>query len=169
MRLLPLSAGRFDYLLKPVALERLAQTVTRLQGKLAVSSPPERDGALLANLVERLKVKAAPPAYLQWIQASIGDRLEFIAVDEVLFFQSADKYTRVVRASGEALIRKPIYELLTELDPARFWQIHRASIVNIKAIAEVGRDFRGHQIVRLRENDERLEVSRSFSHLFKQM
>lgn len=162
--------GAIDYLLKPVAADRLQRTVTRLQDQIATKESPSRDGALIAELVGRLRSSAsAKKPLLEWIQASIGDRLEFIAVDEVLFFQAADKYTRVVRPTGEALIRKPIYELLGELNLDQFWQIHRSTIVNVRAIAEVGRDLRGHPIVRLRGNDERLEVSRSFAHLFKQM
>lgn len=159
--------GAVDYLLKPVAPERLQRSVERLKSQLA--QPPARDGELLAELMRQLKTKAPAKPNLEWIQASIGDRLEFIAVDEVLFFQAADKYTRVVRPAGEALIRKPIYELLNELDGARFWQVHRSTIVNIKAIQDVTRDFRGHPLIRLKGNDEKLEVSRSFTHLFKQM
>jgi DNA-binding LytR/AlgR family response regulator len=161
--------GAVDYLLKPVAPDRLTTTVARLQARMASSGEAPRDGALLAELANHLRAAANPPSHLEWIQASVGERLEFIAVEEVLFFQSADKYTRVVRRTGEALIRKPIYELLKELDPTRFWQVHRSTIVNIRAIAEVTRDFRGHPLIRLRENDERLEVSRSFAHLFRQM
>ena len=162
--------GAVDYLLKPVAADRLQRTVARLQAQLAANESPARDGALLAELVGQLRSNSvANKPRLEWIQASIGDKLEFIAVDEVLFFQAADKYTRVVRPTGEALIRKPIYELLGELNLDQFWQIHRSTIVNLRAIVEVSRDVRGHQIIRLRGNDERLEVSRSFAHLFKQM
>ncbi len=162
--------GALDYLLKPVAVDRLQRTVERLKSRLVAADAPTRDGELLAELVGRLHAGgAAPKPRLEWIQASIGERLEFIAADEVLFFQAADKYTRVVRERGEALIRKPIYELLGELDGERFWQVHRSTIVNVSAIADVSRDFRGKQVIRLRGNDERLEVSRSFAHLFKQM
>ncbi|MBK9523123.1 MAG: response regulator transcription factor [Rhodocyclaceae bacterium] len=163
--------GAIDYLLKPVDPERLARTVSRLKTALERSSPTPREGEVWATLLEKLRENAKPPAsgYLQWIQASIGERLEFIATSEVLFFQAADKYTRVVRASGEALIRKPIYELVGELDPEQFWQIHRSSLVNVKAIQDVTRDIRGHLMIRLKGIDERVEVSRSYSHRFKQM
>ena len=163
--------GAIDYLLKPVDPERLARTVSRLKTALERSSPAPREGEVWATLMEKLRENAKPPAsgYLQWIQASIGERLEFIATSEVLFFQAADKYTRVVRASGEALIRKPIYELVGELDPELFWQIHRSSLVNVKAISDVTRDIRGHLMIRLKGIDERVEVSRSYSHRFKQM
>jgi hypothetical protein len=92
-----------------------------------------------------------------------------IAVDEVLFFVSDEKYTRVQTAQVEALIRKPIKELVDELDPQQFWQIHRSTLVNVKAIAGVTRDFRGRQIVSVRGHPEKLEVSRSYTGLFKGM
>jgi DNA-binding LytR/AlgR family response regulator len=162
--------GAIDYLLKPVAPDRLQRTVARLKERLNTSTAPATDSALLGELVEKLRSsKPAAKPKLEWIQASIGDRLEFIPVADVLFFQAADKYTRVVRSTGEALIRKPIYELLGELERDKFWQIHRSTIVNVSAMLDVTRDLRGRQMVRVRGNDERLEVSRSFSHLFKQM
>ena len=92
-----------------------------------------------------------------------------IAVDEVLFFVSDEKYTRVQTAQVEALIRKPIKELVDELDPQQFWQIHRSSLVNVKAISGITRDFRGRQIVSVRGHPEKLEVSRSYTGLFKGM
>lgn len=163
--------GAIDYLLKPVDPTRLARTVSRLQTALERNSAAPREGEVWATLMEKLRDTAKPPAagYLQWIQASIGERLEFIATNDVLFFQAADKYTRVVRVGGEALIRKPIYELVGELDPEQFWQIHRSSLVNVKAIQDVTRDIRGHLMIRLKGIDERVEVSRSYSHRFKQM
>lgn len=161
--------GALDYLLKPVAIERLQQTVARIKQRLSEGDDAVRDGELLADLLARVRGTLPARSQLEWIQASIGERLEFIAIDDVLFFQAADKYTRVVRAQGEALIRKPIYELLGELDNQHFWQIHRSTIVNVRAIGEVTRDLRGRQIVALRNHPEKLEVSRSFGHLFKQM
>ena len=163
--------GAIDYLLKPVDPERLARTVSRLKAAIERNTAAPREGEIWASLMEKLSSthKAPTTGYLQWIQASIGERLEFIATNEVLFFQAADKYTRVVRATGEALIRKPIYELLGELDPEQFWQIHRSSLVNVKAINDVTRDMRGHLMIRLKGCDERVEVSRSYSHRFKQM
>ena len=163
--------GAIDYLLKPVDPERLARTVARLKSAIERNTAAPREGEIWATLMEKLSSAHKPPAsgYLQWIQASIGERLEFIATNDVLFFQAADKYTRVVRASGEALIRKPIYELVGELDPEQFWQIHRSSLVNVKAINDVTRDIRGHLMIRLKGCDERVEVSRSYSHRFKQM
>ena len=163
--------GAIDYLLKPVDPERLARTVSRLKAAIERNTTAPREGEIWASLMEKLSSTPKAPAtgYLQWIQASIGERLEFIATNEVLFFQAADKYTRVVRTTGEALIRKPIYELLGELDPEQFWQIHRSSLVNVKAINDVTRDMRGHLMIRLKGCDERVEVSRSYAHRFKQM
>ena len=109
------------------------------------------------------------PRHLQWIQASVGQAIQMIAVDEVLFFISDEKYTRVQTATLEALIRKPIKELVDELDPHKFWQIHRSTLVNAGAIASVTRDFRGRQVVAVRGRPEKLEVSRSYVGLFKGM
>lgn len=161
--------GAIDYLLKPVDPARLEKCVTRLKKALESAQPPQFDTENLARLAAQLRAVPPPASYLRWIQASIGERLEFLAVDEVLFFQSADKYSRVVRSQGEVLIRKPIYELLSELDPQQFWQIHRATIVNVRAIADVARDLRGRLMMRLKGSDERLEVSRSFAQRFRQM
>jgi DNA-binding LytR/AlgR family response regulator len=102
---------------------------------------------------------------MKWIQANVGPTIQMIAVDEVLFFVSDEKYTRVQTAQVEALIRKPIKELVDELDPQQFWQIHRSTLVNVKAIAGVTRDFRGRQIVSVRGHPEKLEVSRSYTGL----
>ena len=107
--------------------------------------------------------------YLQWIQASMGQQIRMIPVSEVLFFTSDEKYTRVQTETYEALIRKPIKELVDELDPELFWQIHRSTLVNVKAIAGVTRDFRGRQIVSVKGHKEQLEVSRSYLGLFKGM
>jgi DNA-binding LytR/AlgR family response regulator len=109
------------------------------------------------------------PPRLHWIQATVGQAIQMIAVDEVLFFISDEKYTRVQTAQVEALIRKPIKELVDELDPQQFWQIHRSTLVNVKAIAGVTRDFRGRMLVKLRKRDDTLLVSDTYSHLFRQM
>jgi DNA-binding LytR/AlgR family response regulator len=92
-----------------------------------------------------------------------------IPVTEVLFFISDEKYTRVQTETVEALIRKPIKELVDELDPHLFWQIHRSTLVNVKAISGISRDFRGRQLVSVRGANDKLEVSRSYTHLFKGM
>lgn len=165
--------GVADYVLKPAERERLQVTVARLQSRLARRGTPEADAAppvqqLLHRLAARLDPKSAP-RYLDWIQATVGPSIQMIPVADVLFFISDEKYTRVQTAHVEALIRKPIKELVDEIDPALFWQIHRSTLVNVKAIAGITRDLRGRQIVTVRGHPERLEVSRSYTHLFKGM
>ncbi len=157
--------GAVDYVLKPFNEERLASTVERLRERLA-GAPPALD-----DLVERLAGRLAPrPAeHLKWIKASVGQSVRLIPVEEVLFFQSDEKYTRVVTAEAEALIRKPIRELLAELDPEKFWQVHRATIVNVEAIASVRRGLKDQAEIALKGHRETVLVSRNFTHLFKQM
>ena len=111
----------------------------------------------------------AAPARLKWIQATVGQSIQMIPVEDVLFFISDEKYTRVQTAQFEALIRKPIKELVDELDPELFWQIHRSTLVNARAIAGISRDLRGRQIVSVKGHPEKLEVSRSYNGLFKGM
>jgi DNA-binding LytR/AlgR family response regulator len=158
--------GAIDYVLKPFNEERLAITVERLKSRL--SGPPPTIDALVEHLAERLGGGKAAE-HLKWIRASVGSQVRLIPVEEVLFFQSDEKYTRVVTCDGEALIRKPIRELLEELNPDRFWQIHRATIVNVDFIAGVRRGLRDQAELSLKDCAETLVVSRAFTHLFKQM
>jgi DNA-binding LytR/AlgR family response regulator len=158
--------GVIDYVLKPAERERLALTVERLQKRLA---EPAASSDTLQQALARLAEKLEPPARLKWIQASVGNQIQMIPIDDVLFFVSDEKYTRVQTAQQEALIRKPIKELLAELDPQQFWQIHRSTLINARAIAGIIRDERGRQLVAIRGRPEKLEVSRSFAHLFKGM
>lgn len=161
--------GVIDYVLKPAERQRLALTVQRLRGRLSRSRQDQKSlQEALARLAERLGA-AAPPAYLKWIQASVGEQIHMIAAEEVLFFISDEKYTRVQTARQSALIRRPIKELIAELDPAQFWQIHRSTVINVRAIAGVSRDYRGRQLVAVKGSPEKLEVSRSYAHLFKGM
>ena len=155
--------GAVDYVLKPVTAERLAKVVARLKGRLA--APPLDLTSLLARLAAR--DGSVPP--LRWIRASLGSTLQMIAVDDVLYFQAEDKYTKVVTGAAEALIKKPIKELYDELDPELFWQIHRATIVNLRAIAKVERDWRDQPVITLRDRPEKLVVSRTFAARFKTM
>lgn len=155
--------GAIDYLLKPPSPERMTKVVTRLKARLA-QAPLD-----LTALLARLAAREAAPAPLKWIRASLGASMQMIPVDEILYFQAQDKYTRVITADGEALIRKPIKELYEELDPELFWQIHRATIVSLRAISRVDRDARGEPIILLRGRSEKLAVSRTFSHRFKAM
>ena len=165
--------GVADYVLKPAEPERLRLTTDRIRQRLAArGTPHELPAAPLQQLLHQLSARMNPgqaPHYLQWIQASVGTAIQMIPVDEVLFFISDEKYTRVQTAQLEALIRKPIKELVDELDPQLFWQIHRSTLVNVNAIAAVTRDFRGRQVVSVKGHREQLEVSRSYTGLFKGM
>ena len=158
--------GAIDYVLKPFNEERLAATVDRLKERLAGAAPPPMED-LLERLAGRLSPR--PAEHLKWIKASLGQSVRLIPVEEVLFFQSDEKYTRVVTGDAEALIRKPIKELLDELDPDKFWQVHRATIVNVEAIASIRRGLKDQAEIALKGHRETLIVSRNFTHLFKQM
>jgi DNA-binding LytR/AlgR family response regulator len=157
--------GAVDYVLKPFNEDRLANTVERLRERL--SGAP----VAMEDLVERLAGRLAPRAseHLRWIKASVGQSVRLIPVEEILFFQSDEKYTRVVTGDSEVLIRKPIKELLDELDPDKFWQVHRATIVNVDAIAAVRRGLKDQAEIALKGHRETILVSRNFTHLFKQM
>lgn len=154
--------GAIDYVLKPISAARLFSTVGRLKERLA--QPPARLEPVLGQLGGG---QARAP--LRWITASIGQNLRLITVDEIVYFQADNKYTRVVTADAEALIRKPLKELVDELDAQQFWQIHRSTLVNAAAIAGVARDFRGRMLVKLKNRDDSLLVSDSYTHLFRQM
>jgi DNA-binding LytR/AlgR family response regulator len=158
--------GAVDYLLKPVEVERLQTTIARLKQRLA--SPPQDLSALLSKLTATLNPSQKKET-LRWIKASVGDNLRFIPVDEVVYFRSDDKYTIVYTGQHEAVIKTPIKDLLDGLDAEKFWQIHRATIINMQYIDSVSRDFRGQASVKLKGRNEALQVSRTFSHLFKQM
>ncbi|HEY5897585.1 MAG TPA: LytTR family DNA-binding domain-containing protein [Burkholderiales bacterium] len=158
--------GVIDYVLKPAERERLAVTVERLRKRVAAPAAPSGD---LQEALARLAAQISPAPRLKWIQASVGTQIQMIPVEDVLFFVSDEKYTRVQTAQQEALIRKPIKELIAELDPAQFWQIHRSTLINTRAIAGVVRDERGRQLVTIKGRPEKLEVSRSYAHLFKGM
>jgi DNA-binding LytR/AlgR family response regulator len=161
--------GAVDYLLKPAEPERVALACQRLRGRL--ERKPDPMGELLAELSQRLAGGGGPKPrdYLRWVQASVGTTLRMIPTGDILFFRAEDKYTRVQTEGFEALIRKPIKELVEELDPDEFWQIHRSILIRVDAVEHVSRDFRGRQVVQVRGCAEKLEVSRSFSHLFRQM
>ena len=165
--------GVADYVLKPAERERLGVTVSRIKQRLALRGTDDEPPAphlqqLLHKLSAKLNPGGTPPA-LKWIQATVGQAIQMIPIEDVLFFISDEKYTRVQTATIEALIRKPIKELVDEIDPDLFWQIHRSTLVNTHCIAGVTRDLRGRQIVSIKGNNEKLEVSRSYTHLFKGM
>ena len=160
--------GAVDYLLKPPDAERVALTCQRLRARLKQEPDPMND--LLAQLSQRLGAGGLKPReYMRWVQASVGANIRMIPTSDILFFRAEDKYTRVQTERFEALIRKPIKELIDELDPDEFWQIHRSTVVRVDAVEQVSRDFRGRQIVHVKGSAEKLEVSRTFNHLFKQM
>jgi len=160
--------GVVDYLLKPIAPERLAATVQRLQARVSQGNP---DAEALAALVKQLGASLQPAALepLVWITASAGKETRLIMVDDVAYFQADHKYTVVMTAEGEALLRKPIRELLDVLDPSTFKQIHRSTIVNLKAIASIARDDSGKGTVKLKSRPETLTVSQPFMALFRNM
>jgi DNA-binding LytR/AlgR family response regulator len=163
--------GAVDYVLKPPEQERLRITVDRLKERLAKPKGAAVVNDSVTQMLSQLaeKMAAPKPAYLQWIQASIGQDLRMIPVEDILFFRSDEKYTCVQTERFEALIRKPVRDLAEELDPSLFWQIHRATLVNVNAIEGVTRDIRGRHLVLIKGKPDKLEVSRSFLHLFKQM
>ena len=176
--------GAVDYVLKPAEPERLRVTAERLQKRLMQRAGEGSDSEATASSlsdaggsasVQQLlhvlsaQLKGQPVQYLSWLQASVGQSIQMVAVADVLFCVSDDKYTRVQTLKQEFLIRKPIKELVDELDPKVFWQIHRSTLVNVNAISGVQRDERGRQEVLIKGRADRLAVSRSASQLFRGM
>lgn len=182
--------GVVDYVLKPAESDRLKMTVQRLQKRLAlrqnatgfkdglkISTSDETagdPGIALPSVQQWLHVLSAqisgqPQHYLSWFQASVGQNIQMVAVEDVLYCVSDEKYTRIQTSKQEFLIRKPIKELVEELDPQLFWQIHRSTLINVKAIASIQRDERGRQEVLIKGRNEKLQVSRSASQLFRGM
>lgn len=155
--------GATDYILKPINEARLALTVRRLKQKLA-QAPADS-----VALIERRQPRRQAPQHLRWITAAVGKSLRMIMIDEVVYFQSDQKYTRVVLADSEVLIKKPLKELLAELDPEQFWQIHRSTVVNAQEIAAIEPNMSGQLTVKLKSRREPLAVSESFVKRFRQM
>ena len=165
-------AGAVDYLLKPIRADRLAQTVERLRERLAApatAAAPSLD-ALVQQLAARVAHRAADaPERLRWVSASVGDTIKMFGIDEILFFQSDEKYTRVVTARDEAHVRKPLKEIAEGLDPQEFWQVHRGVIVRASAIARAQRDELGRITLQLKNHGESLAVSQAYGWRFKPM
>lgn len=170
--------GALDYVLKPAEEVRLRRTVERLRARLASASvdaaAPSRQLESMAERLAKIErlLQAGQPAQrraLRWLQATQGNTLRLIAVDQVLFFRSDEKYTRIQTAQAEWLVRTPLRELVEQVDRELFWQIHRGTIVNVRAIERVERDDAGRLRIRVRGHPEILDVSRGFSHLFRQM
>ncbi len=155
--------GAVDYVLKPYDSQRLGVAVRRVQERLADAPPP------LADLLRDLSAAARPKPFLTWIKASRGNDVDLIMVGDVCYFRSDTKYTSVFTETREALIRASIKELAADLDPSRFWQIHRSTIVNVEAIASVSRTMAGGTVLRLKSRPERLTVSEPYRRLFKHM
>jgi DNA-binding LytR/AlgR family response regulator len=167
-------AQAVDYLLKPVQPERLKKTLQKLQKSIVSSRSAATDfEATVAQLRNLLLMPASSPnlaaARLQHIQASVGNAIHLVPVTDVVYLEAADKYLRVLTASREYLIRTPLKELLPQLDPGLFWQIHRGTVVNSGCVALAARDEQGRLSLSLRGRAERLAVSRLFAHHFKAM
>jgi DNA-binding LytR/AlgR family response regulator len=172
-------AQAVDYLLKPVQPERLKKTLQKLQQSLASKrSSATNFEATLTQLRSLLAMPHSPPSllsppssapWLQHIQASVGSAIHLVPLPEVLYLEAADKYVRVLTAKREYLIRTPLRELLPQIDPARFWQIHRGTVVNHHCVELALRDDQGRLSLSLRGRPERLAVSRLFAHQFKAM
>jgi DNA-binding LytR/AlgR family response regulator len=158
-----------DYILKPVTEERLKITIRRLQKRISSMPAPSPGLKETMERVLRALESRKPPARLQWIKVQHGDGVRLIPAEEICYFQSSDKYTIVMTKEGESLIKKSITSLSKELDPDTYWQIHRGTIVNVNQIDKVHRSFMGRQTIKLKNRPETLTVSRSYSHLFKQM
>jgi DNA-binding LytR/AlgR family response regulator len=156
--------GAADYVMKPLDAERLAVTIKRL--KTRVDAVPANLDGLLNVLRERLGTRRE---YLRWITASVGSELRLITVEEICYFQADNKCTLVVTPDRESVIYRTIKELTELIDPATFWQIHRGTIVNIRHVAGISRDYRGRLSVQLRQRRETLPVSAPYAHLFKRM
>lgn len=169
-------AQAIDYVLKPVQAARLQKTVDKVQGLLARREARTMDATLeqLRYLLSSTSASspapaASPQAPLKVIQASVGNALRLVPVEEIVYFEAADKYVRVVTGEHEVLIRTPLKELLPQLDPSVFWQVHRGTVVRATAIESVLRDEAGKLSLVLKGRSEKLSVSRLYAHLFKAM
>jgi DNA-binding LytR/AlgR family response regulator len=159
-------ARAVDYLLKPVKVERLAETITRLKASISAGAPTTVD----QKLVEALRqISTVERKFLRWLNCGQGSEIDVIATGEVLFFQSRDKYTAVITADKERYVRTPIRDLLNELDPDEFWQVHRSSVIRVAAIERVIKDEVGRMRVKLRGANELVPVSAAFAGRFRQM
>jgi DNA-binding LytR/AlgR family response regulator len=168
------SQGVLDYLVKPVEPSRLAETVARLQDRLRTAQPALNTEALLQQLAASLKQTAAAPAPLRWVRASVGQTVRLIPVDDIDFLRSEEKYTSVAWRDDagvprDAVIRMPLKELVAQLEPSQFAQVHRSVVVNLRAISHVTRGPNETADIHLKGRTEVLPVSRSYLHLFRQM
>jgi DNA-binding LytR/AlgR family response regulator len=155
-------SAAIDYLLKPVEDDRLRRTIERLN---------KQESPLIGDVLGKIEslFGGGGREQLRWIRAAVGTSVRLIDVNDVCYFEAQDKYTQVATPDGEVLIRTPIKDLVEQLDPNRFWQIHRGTIVAVGEIANTGQDFRGRMIIKLKRRKDTLVVSRAYTHLFKQM
>ena len=165
--------GVLDYLVKPIEAQRLGETVARLKERLAAAQPASNTEMLLRELAVQIQRKA-PPSPLRWLRAQVGQTLRLIAVDEVDYLRSDTKYTRVAwRGDGgkpaEALVGATLKDLVAQLDPAQFAQVHRSIVVNLRAVSHVVRGSNETADIHVKIREEVLPVSRSYLHLFRQM
>jgi DNA-binding LytR/AlgR family response regulator len=165
--------GVLDYLVKPVRPARLQETVARLRERLDGGKSPTNTAALVEQLLEKLRLPPGP-APLRWVRASIGDTLRMIAVEQIDFLQSDARYTRVAWRGEdgrptEALVRTPLKELIAQLDPNQFTQVHRSVVVNLRSISHITRGVDDSADIHLRGRSEILPISRRYLHLFRQM
>ncbi|HEY8875944.1 MAG TPA: LytTR family DNA-binding domain-containing protein [Roseateles sp.] len=156
-------AAAADYLLKPVTPERLAQSVARLQARLA--QPAAGDATLAA--LRQLLAQTAPAPRLRHLQAAVGDAIELVPLDDIVYLEAADKYVRAVTAARDYWVRVSLRELVPQLDPERFWQVHRSTVVHIDAVARALRQENGTVLLELRQRPEKLTVSRVHANRFK--
>ncbi len=154
-----------DYLLKPVSDERLLHTIARIKTRLAQKGREQNLEALLSKLTLAMEKTSG---YVRFLRASSGKTMRLISVDDVLFIRARSKYTSVVTKDGEFLMRTPLCELIKQLDPERFWQTHRSTIVNASKVVSVSQTGREAYALAVRDCDELLPVSRSFVHQFRQ-
>jgi DNA-binding LytR/AlgR family response regulator len=154
-----------DYLLKPVSDDRLAAAIERLQRASPAAAAAQSD-----HLLQRLQALLPKVAeHLRWVRASVGNDVRLVATDEICYFQATDKYTAVFTRDAELLIRTPIKELLEQLDPEQFWQVHRGTLVNVRQVASARHDAFGRVSLKLKDRPEAVAVSRGHAHLFRQM
>ncbi|WMW79913.1 LytTR family DNA-binding domain-containing protein [Undibacterium cyanobacteriorum] len=160
--------GAIDYLLKPITDERLQQSIDRIKAQMETGALPQNLMQVMAALDQKLRAPSEAER-IKWISASLGNTIKLFPIDEVLFFESDLRYTRVVSAKDEGHIRTSIKELQKGLDPDQFWQIHRSVMVNPHAIARARRDEMGNIFVELRDHPEQLKVSQTYAWRFKSM
>ncbi|MFZ6689760.1 LytR/AlgR family response regulator transcription factor [Undibacterium sp. SXout11W] len=161
------AAGAVDYLLKPILQARLIEAIERLKTRIASKQDAPDISQLMSALDKRLRSNASER--IRWVSASVGDTIKMFAIDKILFFTSDEKYTRVVCASDEAHVRKPLKEIMDGLDTEQFWQIHRSVVVRADAISKAHRDEMGRYTVELHGSNEKLKVSQAYAWRFKPM